>query len=130
GDDAGTYFVVDESSAGLAVYEQGDRHAPAALPAARPVRAARFHRADAVAALFGHEAGLLDRFHRRLPQSGRTAQLLLGRIDRTAFAFPAPLVAVLGRDMRHHLVHRHEPLRGAAEDHLGLGAPAMRVGVM
>ncbi len=27
------------------------------------------------------------------------------------------------------LVHRHEPLRGAAEDHLGLRAPRMRVGV-
>ena len=47
--------------------------------------------ADAVAALFGDEAGAFDRVHRGLAQRRRVAEILLMRVDRAAFALPALL---------------------------------------
>ncbi len=129
-DDAVVDERVVEILPGLAVDEQRDRHAPCALAAEHPVGAPLDHRPDAVAALGGDEAGVVDRLHRRLPQGRGVAQALFGGIDRAAFALPAPFAARLGLDMRHHLVHRHEPLRGAAEDDLGFRAPAMRIAVL
>src|SRR5690606_6881817 len=87
------------------------------------------HRADAVAPLLGHETRDLDRLQRRLPQRWSIAQPFLSWVERAALALPAPLEVVLGRDVRHHLVHRHEPLRRAAEDHLGLGSPRVWIAV-
>ena len=129
-DDAVVDDRVAQILAGLAVDEQSDRHAPRALAAEHPVGAALDHAANAVAALRGDEARVVDRLHRRLPQRRRGAEVLLGGVDRAAFAFPALFAARLGLDVRHHLVHRDEPLRGGAEDDLGLRAPAVRIAVL
>lgn len=129
-DDAVVDGGVVQILAGLAVDEQRDRHAPRALATEHPVGAPLDHRSDAVAALGRHEARALDRVHRGLPQRRRVAEALLIRVDRAAFAFPALLARRLGLDVRHHLVHRHEPLRGAAIDDLGLRAPAVRIAVL
>ena len=91
-----------EILAGLAVHEQRDRHAPSALSAEHPVRAALDHRGDAVLALFRHPAGLGNGGHRLFAQ----------------------------RAAGHVLIHRHKPLRRAAIDDLGLGPPRMRIAVL
>src|SRR3954451_17804965 len=63
-DDALVHVLVDEKLAGLALDEEGDGHAPGALAADHPVRAALDHRAETVAALFWDEAGVGDSLHR------------------------------------------------------------------
>src|SRR5687768_8120881 len=60
GDNAGVNLRIDEILAGLAVDEQRDRYAPGALAGDDPVGPVVDHRADAVAALFGDEAGIGD----------------------------------------------------------------------
>ena len=102
GDDALVDFMVDQGLAGLAVDEQGDRHAPGALAREHPVGPLLDHGADAVLAFFRHPAGRFDRLQRAAAQGRAVAQVL---------------------------VHRHEPLRGAAVDDLRLGPPGMRVAV-
>src|SRR3546814_17008972 len=63
-DDAVVDDRVVQIMAGLAVDEEGDRHAPCALAAQHPVGAVLDHRSDAVAALFGDEARDVDSLHR------------------------------------------------------------------
>ena len=87
--------------AGLAVDVERDRHAPGALAADHPVGPPLDHRAHPVPRFLRHPAGLVDRLRAR---------------SRAALGSPA--------------VHRDEPLRRAAVDDLGLGAPAMRIGVL
>ena len=69
GDDARVDFAVDQQLAGLPLDEQSDRHAPRALAADHPVGPPLDHRAEAVAALLRHEAGVGDRLHRELAQA-------------------------------------------------------------
>ncbi len=127
GDDALVHFMVDEELAGLALDEQGDRHAPGTLAAEHPVGTPLDHRADAVAALLRNEAGLGDGVHRQLAE-GRA----LGLVDRvgTAFIVPALFRPGFRRELAERLVHRDEPLRRAAVDDLCLRPPAMRIAVL
>ncbi len=69
-DDAVVDSRVDQELAGLPVDEQRDRHAPGALAADHPVGAPLDHRAQAVAAFFGDEAGVGDGLHRDLRSVG------------------------------------------------------------
>ena len=73
-DDPRVDLGVDQQLAGLPLDEQSDRHAPRALAAEHPVGPLLDHRAEAVAALLGHEASVGDRLHRELakrrPSSG------------------------------------------------------------
>ena len=92
GNDAGIHGRVVEILVGPLFYKQGDRYAPCALTGQHPVRAAFDHRRQPVAALFGDEAGVRNRGHCFFPQCGANCRL----------------------------IHRHEPLRGAAIDDLRL----------
>ncbi len=121
-DDAVVHFLVDEQLAGLALDEQGDRHAPGALAAEHPVGAPLDHRSDAVAALFGDEAGVGDGAQCQLAERRRL-------LDRAALIVPALLGEALAMIARQRPVHRHEPLRRAAVDDLGLRPPRMRIAV-
>src|SRR3546814_7176069 len=85
--------------AGLAVDEEGDRHAPCALAAQHPVGAVLDHRSDAVAALFGDEARDVDRLHRCCPQRRGVAEAFLGGIDCAALILPA--LFARGRSEEH-----------------------------
>ena len=102
-DDARVHFGVLQIFARAVLHEQRDRYAPGALAAEDPVGAAFDHRADPAAALFGNEANAFDLGHGAAAQRAAAAQFL---------------------------VHRHEPLRRAAIDDLGLRAPRMRVGML
>ena len=90
--------------------ERRDWHTPGALAGDAPVRAARDHVVDAVAAPGRNPLDLLvDRVKGGLAQSARRA---FARRD-------------------HRLaVHPHEPLRGGEENHRIVAAPAVRVGVL
>ena len=103
GDDARVDFGVLQIFARAVLDEQRDRHAPGALARQHPVGAAFDHRADPAAALFGDEADALDFGHGTFAQRATAVELL---------------------------VHRHEPLRRAAIDHLGFRTPAMRIGML
>ena len=94
---------------GLAVEEEGQRHAPVALARKRPVRAVGDHRLDA----------------RASPRRDRTS------CSRSP---AAPSREACGRRCRglrrrRRHVHADEPLRRRAEDDRRLVAPAMRVAV-
>ena len=102
GDDAGVDGGVSQILAGGAVDEQGDRHAPGALPRDYPIGPAFDHRAEPVAALFRHK-----------PRRGDGGNGLF-----------AQGLTVAG------LVHRDEPLRGAAVNDLFLRPPRMRIAVL
>ena len=119
--------MVDEQLAGLAIDEQCDGNAPGALAAEHPVGTLLDHRSDAVAALLGHEAGLGDGVHRELAE--RRTAIVADLVDLAAFIFPALLGAGDRRELRERPVHRHEPLRRAAVDDLGLRPPRMRIAV-
>ena len=103
GDDARVDFGVLQIFARAVLHEQRYRHAPGALARQHPVGAPLDHRADPAAALFGDEADALDFGHGAAAQRAAAVEFL---------------------------VHRHEPLRGAAIDHLGFRPPAMRVGML
>ena len=120
GDDAGVDGWVGEVLATLAVDKQRDRHTPCALAAQHPIGAAFDHRADAVAALFGHPTRVGDRAHGGFAQG---FACVLVRPDR-GFGGAQRRLAV------DRLVHRHEPLRRAAIDHLCLRAPRVGVGML
>ena len=60
GHDCRVDLRIDQVFAALAIDEQRDRHAPGALAAEHPVRAARDHAADPVAALVGGELDAFD----------------------------------------------------------------------
>ena len=137
GDHAGVHVCILQIFARAVLHEQRDRHAPGALAGQHPVGAALDHRTDAVAALFGNEARVGDGLQRALAQ-GRGQRVAFDRLRLSGWCicglFPAPLVLSLSKD-RHfgrakRLVHRHEPLRRAAIDDLGLAAPAMRIGML
>ena len=98
-EDAAVDHGVLEIVAGFAMDVERDRHAPGALAAEHPVGPPLDHRAHPVLRFLRHPARVVDRLERGLAQAGRAA------------------------------VHRDEPLRGAAVDDLGLGAPAVRIGV-
>ncbi len=102
-DHAGVHVCILQIFARAVLHEQRDRHAPGALARQHPVGAAFDHRTDAVAALFGNEARVGDRLQGAAAQRAATGKVL---------------------------VHRHEPLRRAAIDDLGLAAPAMRIGML
>src|SRR5688572_19379472 len=97
------HFLVDQELTGLALDEKGDRNAPCALAAEYPVGAPFDHRSDAVAAFFGHEAGVGDGAHRQLAERRRL-------LDGTALIVPALLGEALAMIARQGPVHRHEPL--------------------
>ena len=106
--------------AGLPIDEQRDRNAPGALAAEHPVGPPFNHAADAVAALFRDEAGGGNRGQRGFAQG--FAGLLFAAdtsLDRAERGLPVDLA-----------IHRHEPLRRAAEDHLGLRPPRVRIGML
>ena len=130
GDDARVDRRIDEVFAAGPVDEQRDRHAPGALAAEHPVGPPFDHRADAVAALVGHEAGPTDRVQRHFAQARRAGMSLVVDHRVAALVLPALLARAQRRQVLKRAVHRHEPLRGAAEDDLGLRAPRMRVGVL
>jgi len=92
GNDAGIDGGIIQILARLAVDKQSDRHAPRTLAAQHPVGAPFDHGGDAVLALFRHPACLRNRGHRLFTQGA----------------------------VGHRLVHRHEPLRRAAINDLGL----------
>jgi hypothetical protein len=104
-EDAAVDRLVHQRDAGLLVDEHGQGRAPGALAADQPVGTGLDHRADAVAAGVGVEGGLGDGLDGHLAQG-------------------------LAAQGGHGLVHADEPLRGVAEDHRGLGAPAVRIAVL
>lgn len=101
--DASVHRGVAQGDAGRLVHEHSDGRAPGALARDQPVGAVLHHAADAVAAGLGIEAGGVDGFQRPFAQGGPVAE---------------------------RLVHADEPLRSIPEDHRGLGAPGVRVGVL
>src|SRR5204863_544451 len=122
-DDPLVDLAVDQQVTALALDEQGDRHAPGALAADHPVGASLDHRADAVAALLGDEAGVGDRLQRELAKRRRA-------LDRAALIVPALFGEALAMPGGQRPIHGDEPLRGAAVDDLGLRPPAMWVAVL
>ncbi|MCY1500632.1 hypothetical protein D9M68_346800 [compost metagenome] len=101
-EDAGVDGLVDQDLT-LVVGKDRDRHAPGALTREHPVRASLDHRAQAVLAGAGNEAGVVDRRKRTRTQR---------------------------RSVAERLVHIDEPLRCVAEDHRLLGTPGMRIGML
>ena len=124
GDDPRVDGRIVEVLVGALLDEQRDRHAPGALARQHPVGPPFHHRADAVLALLGHPAGLADGLERELAQRGGIV------LERAALVVPALARGAFGMLDPDCAVHRHEPLRRAAEDHLGLGTPRVRVGVL
>ena len=124
--------LVDQQLAGLPLDEERDRHAPGALAADHPVGPLLDHRAQPVAALLRHEAGVGDRLHGDMAQRAPSLRRRAACVEQRAALILPPLPRRTSgtASRRHRLVHGDEPLRGAAVDDLGLRPPRMRVAML
>jgi hypothetical protein len=104
-EDAAVDRLVHQRDAGLLVDEHGQGRAPGALAADQPVG-----------------TGLDHRPMRLRPASGWKAV--------SAMAWTRSRAGSCRPGSGRRLVHADEPLRGVAEDHRGLGAPAVRIAVL
>src|SRR5205085_951990 len=123
---------------------EGDRDAPGALTADHPVRTPFDHGPNAVFRLLGDPARILDRLKRGLAETKPRSLQGRGRGPPGGAGWEGEGLFFRGRALtlvrsanlslspggRGMLVHRDEPLRGGAEDDLGLGPPAVRIAVL